>query len=190
VANCILNLGVSATAQCNAIQNTFLAPVGIASGAKDAVTGQAVDFQLVNGNLKRDAGVGSGFTKFDASLHKAFNVPRTERVKVEFRFDAFNVLNHANWQGFNGNDTTNAMTASVSHPGKANAAVNSDFFTCTSCMRPSGIFVGSNGQTLHLSDLQKGKISSQLLNPIFAGLGDPASADIPRTLQLSFHVRF
>jgi hypothetical protein len=57
-------------------------------------------------------------------------------------------------------------------------------------MRPNGTFVGSTGQVLKLANLQKGKVSSQLLNPIFNGLGDPTTADIPRTLQLSFHVRF
>jgi hypothetical protein len=187
VANCITN-GFSA-AQCNGIQNTFLAPVGF-SGAKDAVTGQQVDFQFVNGNLMRDAGRGSPFAKFDASLHKSFSMPRAENIKLEFRFDAFNVLNHANWISFNTNDTTNLMVASVSHAGKATAAVNPDFFTCTSCMRPNGTFVGSNGQVLHLSDLQRGKVSQDLTNPIFGFLGDPGSDDSPRKLQLSFHVRF
>ena len=43
---------------------------------------------------------------------------------------------------------------------------------------------------LHLSDVQHSKLSKDLLKPIFGGIGDPATADIPRTLQLSFHVRF
>jgi len=170
-------------AQCAAIQNTFAAPAG--SGAKDVITGQPVDFQLVNGNLKRDAGRGSPFAKFDASLHKSISVPKAENVKVELRFDAFNIFNHTNWQGFNSNNTTNILAPSAS-----GGVVNPDFFTCTSCMRPNGTYVGSTGQTLHLSDLQKGKISKDLLNPVFGLLGDPGAADIPRTLQLSFHVRF
>jgi hypothetical protein len=196
VAQCILNLGVAATAQCNAIQNTFAAPAGVTfTGAKDAIMGTPVEFQFVNGNLGRDMGRGSPFAKFDASLHKSFNVPRTEHVKVDFRFDAFNVFNHSNWQGFNGGDTTNVLLASVKHPGSTNPlkpiVVNPDFFTCEGCMRPNGTFVGTNGHTLHLSDLQNGKISSDLNNNlIYNGLGDPTSADIPRTLQLSFHVRF
>jgi hypothetical protein len=57
-------------------------------------------------------------------------------------------------------------------------------------MRPNGTYAGSSGQILHLSDLQKGKISKDMLNPVFGLLGDPGAADIPRTLQLSFHVRF
>jgi hypothetical protein len=56
--------------------------------------------------------------------------------------------------------------------------------------------VGSTGQVLRLSDLQHGRVSPDLLNPIFGapgavvGLGDPATADIPRTFQLSFNVKF
>jgi hypothetical protein len=50
--------------------------------------------------------------------------------------------------------------------------------------------VDSGGQRLHLSDLQHGKLSKDLLKLIFGGIGDPATADIPRTLRLSFHVRF
>ncbi len=188
-AKCITNLGVAFTAQCNAIQNTFLAPGGF-SGAKDAVTGDQVDFQLVNGNLVRDAGRGSPFVKFDGSLHKSFSMPRAENIKLELRFDAFNILNHTNWNSFNTNDTTNAMVASVANAGKPTVVVKPDFFTCTSCMRPNGTFVGSSGQVLHLSDLQHGKVSKDLLNPAFNLLGDPGNADIPRTLQLSFHVRW
>src|SRR6266700_1610066 len=183
-SKCITNLGVAFPAQCNAIQNTFLAPGGF-SGAKDAVTGDQVDFQLVNGNLVRDAGRGSPFVKFDGSLHKSFSMPRAENIKLELRFDAFNILNHTNWNSFNTNDTTNAMVASVANAGKPTVVVKPDFFTCTSCMRPNGTFVGSSGQVLHLSDLQHGKVSKDLLNPAFNLLGDPGNADIPRTLQLS-----
>ncbi len=57
-------------------------------------------------------------------------------------------------------------------------------------MRPDGTYVGASGQVLHLSDLQHGKVSKDLIKPVFGGIGDPATADIPRTLQLSFHVRF
>jgi len=186
VAACIA--GGFPAAQCAAIQNTFAAPAG--SGAKDGITGAPVDFALVNGNLKRDAGRGSPFAKFDASLHKSITVPRAENVKVELRFDAFNIFNHTNWQGFNSNDTTNVLSPSVTGLGTLAAVANPDFFSCSSCMRPNGTFAGSGGQILHLADLQKGKISKDLLNPVFGLLGDPGSADIPRTLQLSFHVRF
>jgi hypothetical protein len=182
VAACI-TAGFSA-AQCSAIQNTFLAPAG-ATGSKDAVTGQQVDFTLVNGNLKKNASRGAPFAKFDASLHKSFSMPKAENVKLDLRFDAFNVLNHTNFTTFINNDATNFMRAAA-----GGGVVKPNFFTCTSCMRPNGTFVGSDGRVLHLADLQDGTVSKDLLNPIFNGLGDPGNADIPRTLQLSFHVRF
>jgi hypothetical protein len=50
--------------------------------------------------------------------------------------------------------------------------------------------IGSSGQVLHIQDLQHGRVSPNLLQPVFGGLGDPASTDVARTFQLSFHVRF
>ena len=32
---------------------------------------------------------------------KTFTVPKYENIKLEFRFDAFNVFNHTNWTLFN-----------------------------------------------------------------------------------------
>jgi len=174
---------------CNSIQNTFLAPVG-SSGAIDAITGDSVDFRSVSGNLGRDAGRGSPFVKFDASLHKSFSMPKYENIRLELRFDAFNIFNHSNWTSFNTNDVLTALAPSVTNPGSAAAVVNSDFFNCLGCMRPNGTYVGNNGQLLHLSDLQHGKMSPNLLAGVFNGLGDPALVDASRRLQLSFHVRF
>jgi hypothetical protein len=177
VAACIAD-GFPA-AQCNGIvPNTFLAPVGAnPAGPIDAFSGDLVDFQLESGNLERNAARGSGFVKFDASLHKSFTMPKAENVKLELRFDAFNLFNHSNWTSFNSNDVLGLLPLS---PDPA----------CTSCERLNGTYVGSQGQTLHISDLRNGKVSSDLTNPVFGGLGDPAAVDSARRLQLSFHVRF
>jgi hypothetical protein len=156
-------------------------------GAVDSITGQTVDFQFLNGNVERDAGRGSPFYKLDVSLRRTFKARGLERVRFELRADAFNIFNHTNFQGFNSNDVLAALGLSIN---PTTGAPKPDFFTCTSCQRPDGTFVGSRGQTLHLSDLQHGKVSKDLLHPVFGGIGDPATADIPRTLQLSFHVRF
>ena len=90
-------------------------------------------------------------------------------------------MNHSNWGSFNSNDVLTALPFSLSS-------------TCMNCQRPNRTFVGNAGQVLHLSDLQHGKISSDLTNRAFNGLGDPAADDLnsigPRKLQLSFHVRF
>ena len=190
VAACV-TAGLPA-AQCSSIQNTFLAPAGAASaGPRDAITGELVDFQLENGNAERNAARGNAFVRFDASLHKTINIPKYENIKVELRFDAFNIFNHSNWASFNSNDVLTALPLSVD----TTAGVpNADFFSCTGCQRPNGTFVGNNGQVLHIADLRSGRISPDLLNPIFNSLGDPAAVDVngigPRKLQLSFHVRF
>jgi hypothetical protein len=179
-------------AQCQAIQNTFAAPAGVRSGARDAVNGSPVDFKLVSGNLSRDLGRGSPFVEFDPSLRKSISVPRHENIKLELRFDAFNVFNHSNFGSYNSNDVLSALGVSVANAATSQAVVNPNFFTCTSCLRPNGTYVGSNGQALTLSSLQHGRISPNLLSPAFNGLGDPAATagNGPRKLQLSFHVRY
>lgn len=193
---CLANGGPASV--CNAIvPNTFLAPAGAgSSGPADAITGEIVDFQLPNGNLQRNAGRGSPFLRFDASVHKTINIPKYENIKLELRFDAFNVFNYSNWSSFNSNDVLETMPLSTHTDATGSKIiVNPDFFSCTACERPNGTFVGANGQTLKISDLTNGKVSSNLLNgKIFNGLGDPAFDDLngigPRKLQLSFHVRF
>ncbi len=198
--------GPSAVAQCNAsgfftatqcasIQNTFAPPAGVTfTGAVDAVTKAPVEFQFVNGNLQRDAGRGSPFYGFDVSLKKTFKIPRTEHVSFELRADALNIFNHSNFQGFNSNDDlNNVFLSTTGAPGPTNKPA-ADFFTCTNCARPNGTLVGSNGSVLHLADVQRGKLSKDLLNPLFgafgASIGDPALDASPRQFQFSFHVRF
>lgn len=175
VATCIA-AGNSA-AFCNANANTFAAPAGHgAAGPVDVFDNSVVvDFKQANGNLERNAARGSPFAKFDLSLHKQFAVH--ENVKLEFRFDAFNVFNHSNWTSFNSNDVLTALPFSLDP-------------NCTNCQRLNGTFAGNAGQTLHIADLRSGKVSSDFTDPKFGGLGDPAADDAPRRLQLSFHVRF
>jgi len=175
VATCIA-AGNSA-AFCNANANTFAAPAGHgAAGPVDVFDNSVVvDFKQANGNLERNAARGSPFAKFDLSLHKQFAVH--ENVKLEFRFDAFNVFNHSNWTSFNSNDVLTALPFSLNP-------------NCTNCQRLNGTFAGNAGQILHISDLRSGKVSSDFSDPKFGGLGDPAADDAPRRLQLSFHVRF
>ncbi len=48
------------------------------------------------GNLGRNTFVGPSFVGWDTSVHKLIKV--TERVNMEFRAEAFNTLNHTNFQ--------------------------------------------------------------------------------------------
>jgi hypothetical protein len=187
-------------ARCASIQNTFLAPAAASGlGASDAITLDTVDFQKVNGNLGRDAGRGSPFLRTDVNLKKTFRVPHSESIKLELQADALNLLNHTNYQGFNGNNVTSLLGLSVDRDPTTGVvtAFHPDFFNCTNCLRTNGTFIGNSGQALNIRNLTNGKVSRNLLSPAFggpnaplAGIGDPITADSQRLFQLSFHVRF
>jgi hypothetical protein len=49
------------------------------------------------GTLHRGSFTSPGFTNLDASLHKEFLMPYNEKHKLSIRFEAFNSLNHPNW---------------------------------------------------------------------------------------------
>jgi hypothetical protein len=49
------------------------------------------------GTVKRGSFVGPGLTNLDASLHKAFRMPYNEKHQLSIRFEAFNALNHPNF---------------------------------------------------------------------------------------------
>jgi outer membrane receptor protein involved in Fe transport len=158
--------------------NTFAAPADASPfgsvAADDPNT--VVDFKQLNGNLKRDAGRSDPFYRTDASLKKTIRIPKTESVRVELQADALNIFNHANYQGFNAFNVLALLPLGPSG--------------CVSCMRPDGTYAGKDGRVLHLSDITHGRISSNLLDPEFGGIGDPSSVDGSRLFQLSFHVRF
>ena len=49
------------------------------------------------GNLQRGSFTSPGLTNLDASLHKDFVMPYNEHHFLSIRFEAFNALNHPNW---------------------------------------------------------------------------------------------
>jgi len=49
------------------------------------------------GTLQRGSFTSPGFTNLDASLHKVFLMPYNEKHQLSIRFEAFNSLNHPNW---------------------------------------------------------------------------------------------
>ncbi len=55
------------------------------------------------GNVGRNVVVGPGLFTLDFSAHKEFRMPYSEHHTLQFRFEAFNVLNHPVWGAPNGN---------------------------------------------------------------------------------------
>src|SRR5262249_60250789 len=120
------------------------------------------------------------FYRTDLSITRSFRIK--ERANVELRADFFNVFNHPNFWLYNSAPNTAQMLLPSIAPGWQN---------CTSCLNPlTGHYIGSAGQVLKLSNLRSGRVSPDLLNPIFNGLGDPGGTDLARTMQLSIRVRF
>ena len=79
------------------------------------------------GSTSRNMLYGPGYRKFDMSLAKSFNMPYNEHHQLQFRFDAFNALNHTNFgnptkyvNGSNAGKITgsNALTGSANGGGR------------------------------------------------------------------------
>jgi hypothetical protein len=77
------------------------------------------------GNTGRDSIVGPGIIGFDAEIHKQFRMPWEHHV-LQFRFEAFNVMNHANWAM----PTLNVLSGSA-QPGMPSTAAHQSFGVVT-----------------------------------------------------------
>ena len=73
------------------------------------------------GDLGRNTFVGPSFVGWDTSLHKKIKV--TERVNMEFRAEAFNTLNHTNFQLPGAHNATNNRITSANF-GQAGSTFN------------------------------------------------------------------
>ena len=91
-------------------------------------------------------------------------------MKVEISADLFNVFNHTNWLGFNGNNFGSVP------------------------LNNNGQYVDANGNPVTVSTFQSGTVSKfpyiPVLIPFIGGVGDGSATDIPRQLQLGIRVRF
>ncbi len=179
-------------ANCAALQTTFAPPPGLAStsGPVDSYAGTPVDFQFLNGNLVRNAGLSLGLTRFDISLMKAFRIPRWESASVELKMDVFNVFNHVMFIANDSNDVLNILSLPAL---TVNGAANPNFNCTAACLNPfSGLYLGRNGQPLTLQTFLSGRADKDL-NPNttnFLGMGNPASDVTPRIMQLAIRFRW
>jgi hypothetical protein len=74
------------------------------------------------GNVGRNSIIGPGIIAFDAEVHKVFRMPYKENHQLQFRFEAFNVMNHPNW----GMPSLNIL-AGAARPGLASTAAHANF---------------------------------------------------------------
>jgi len=189
---------------CAALQTSFDAPAGAStSGPVDSFSGNPVDFQFLNGNLARNAGLGSPLYRFDISLTKAFRI--SERMRLEFKMDVFNVFNHVLFTQNNNNDNLSVLalptlTVPVDPANPSGPQIANPNFNCTAlCLNPfTGLYLGANGRPLTLHDMQVGRLDKDL-NPNktnFFGLGDPGAGAVtggtvtPRIIQLAVRFRW
>ncbi len=78
------------------------------------------------GNAGRNSIEGPGIIGFDAEVHKQFRMPYKEGHALQFRFEAFNVLNHPNWQMPNLN-----ILSGAAQPGMPGTAAHQNFGVVT-----------------------------------------------------------
>jgi hypothetical protein len=83
------------------------------------------------GNVGRNTLAAPPVFGFDAHLHKSWIMPYSEHHQVQLRFEAFNVLNHPNWGGPNGN-----ILAGAAIPGTPAGSAHSGFGVISSLATP------------------------------------------------------
>ncbi len=79
------------------------------------------------GNAGRNTIIGPGIFNFDCEVHKQFRMPHLENHVLQFRLEAFNVLNHPNW----GMPSLNILSGAV-QPGMPSTAAHMNFGVSTS----------------------------------------------------------
>jgi len=136
-------------------------------------------FKSISGSLGKYKGLGSKYGRLDISLSRGFRLG--ELLRLEFKADVFNILNHTNFLAFNGNDVLNVLPIGT----RGTASCNGGCIDQT-----TGFIVGNDGRALKVSNLRGGPTDKDFLNPNWGNIGDPVTADIPRQIQLSAHIRW
>jgi len=96
-------------------------PYNIVTGTTNSGdTGATTDRPVINGAvIGRNAGIGNGLYSVDPFVARAFPLDH-ERVQLDLRAEAFNVLNHANFTNYSGtygNGTTHGAGFGAPLPG-------------------------------------------------------------------------
>src|SRR5262249_61256814 len=101
-----------------------------------------------------------------------------DQKNLKLKVYVLNFLNKPLFYQFNGNDVLSLMPVSTDP-------------NCTVCLNAfTGHYIGADGRSLKIQDLTRGRVSRDLLTPVFGGLGDPTATDIARTIQLSVRSRW
>jgi hypothetical protein len=180
---------------CAALRTSFDAPAGASSaGPVDSFSGNPVDFQMISGNLGRNAGQSLPLYRFDISVMKAFRIPKWESGRLELKLDVFNVFNHALFILNNANDALTFLALPTLQvpmdPNNPNGAqkANPNFNCTASCINPfTGLYLGANGSPLNLKDFRRASFGA---SQNFAGLGGPSATVTPRIMQLAIRFRW
>jgi hypothetical protein len=98
----------------------FAVPCSYPTAGGDGFADTCVPGSRHFGNLRRNALVGPNFRQFDFSIFKNTNI--TERVKLELRFEAYNLLNHPNfasplWPNFLSDAAPNGISTGTATAG-------------------------------------------------------------------------
>ncbi|HEX7959613.1 MAG TPA: TonB-dependent receptor, partial [Terriglobales bacterium] len=185
-------LGSETQQRPNVLPNGTLSVLNIANADGSLPsTAPGSDFQFLSGNLGRNVGLGSGYNRLDVSLKRGFQLGSSEQRRLELAADFFNILNHTNFTGYNGNNSLNILPLGSAPAGGCAA---SDLASGGCIDQRTGFIMGRNGQPLQINNLRGGPSSRNFLAPnwgaALAGIGNPVSADIPRQIQLSARIRW
>jgi len=103
--------GISPFMACNSSTVDKCANIAAYSqpGVAVTTTSNTTVIEGVFGNAQRGSFHGPGVTNMDASLHKSFVMPYSEKHHLDIRFEAFNALNHPSWSTPNVNFTSSTF---------------------------------------------------------------------------------
>jgi len=138
--------------------------INLAAFAPPPSTSTTAYYPARNGDAERNLLRNFPASQWDVAVHRNFNV--TERLGIQFRMEAFNVLNHPNFGYFGGsNSTTQAVTLSYA-------------------MLAGSPYIATPGPVATNSTL------SRSLNGVYGGVNPLYSIGGPRSMQAALKLTF